>query len=121
SCALPGGAVAQRWRLRTDGGTWMVKIYASPAAWEREQMRDAGALELAAHAAGVAMPRPVVPPGPAIGLWQAVRPGYARVAEWVDGTPPSANTVPRAGWLGRTLATLDRLGLPADPARGVAY
>jgi len=43
------------------------------------------------------------------------------VAEWVEGTPPATNTVPLARWLGRTLATIDRLGLPADPQTGVAY
>jgi len=43
------------------------------------------------------------------------------VTEWVDGQPPATNTVPLARWLGRTLGTIDRLGLPADPASGVAY
>src|SRR5688500_15907442 len=78
--ALSGGSPARRWRLRTDRGTWMVKTYQVPAAWEREQMRDAGVLERAAHGTGVAMPRPLVPPGPATGLWQAVGAGYARVS-----------------------------------------
>lgn len=119
--ALAGGGPAQRWRLRTDQGNWMVKTFPAPAAWERQQMRDAGALERAAYAAGVPMPRPVVPPGPAIGLWQPVASGYVRASEWVDGTPPADNTVPLARWLGRTLAMIDRLGLPADPTAGVAY
>ena len=119
--ALPGGGSARRWRLRTDRGIWMVKTYAEPADWERQQMRDAGALERAAYAAGLAMPRPVEPTGTAIGLWQPVGSGYARVTEWVAGTAPATNTVPLARWLGRTLATIDRLGLPADPSLGVAY
>jgi hypothetical protein len=129
--ALGGGGPSKRWRLRTDRGTWMVKTCSAPVAWERRQMRDAGTLEQAAYGAGVAMPRPVVPPGPAIGLWQAVGPeigpwppvgtAYLRAAEWIDGTPPAANTVPLARWLGRTLATIDKLGLPADPTAGVGY
>ena len=119
--ALSGGSPARRWRLRTERGGWMVKTYEAPAAWEREQMRDAGVLERAAHGTGVAMPRPLVPPGPAIGLWQAIGPGYARVSEWVDGTPPTAGTPALARWLGRTLAAIDGLGLPADPSAGVAY
>jgi len=118
---LPGGGSARRWRLRTARGTWMVKTYEEPAAWERQQMRDAGALERAAYAAGVAMPRPVEPLGAALGLWHPVGSVYARVAEWVEGTPPAVNTVPLARWLGRTLATIDGLGLPADPSLGVAY
>jgi hypothetical protein len=118
---LAGGGTARRWRLRTDRGTWIVKTRQDPAAWEREQMRDAGALELAAHAAGVSMPRPLVPPGPSIGLWQAVEPGYARVCEWVDGVPPPASTMSLAAWLGETLAALDRVAQPADPSTGVAY
>jgi Ser/Thr protein kinase RdoA (MazF antagonist) len=99
----------------------MIKTIARPCAWQRQQMRDAGTLEQAAYAAGVAMPRPVVPPAPGIGLWQAVGSQYARAAAWVEGAPPPTSTVPLARWLGRTLATLDRLGLPADPAEGAAY
>jgi hypothetical protein len=118
---LSGGGTARRWRLRTDRGTWMVKTHRDPALWEREQMRDAGALERAAYAAGVAMPRPLAPPAPSIGLWHAVGPGYARVCEWVDGVTPPADPMPLATWLGETMAAIDRLALPADPATGVAY
>jgi hypothetical protein len=121
AAALPGGSPAGRWRLRTDRGCWMVKTYDAPAAWEREQMRDAGALEQGAYAAGVAMPRPVPPRGPALGLWQPVGTGYARVAEWVEGSPPAEHTMALARWLGRTLAAIDGLGLAADPSAGVAY
>jgi hypothetical protein len=119
--ALPGGGPARRWRLRTGRGTWMVKTCAVPAAWELEQMRDAGTLELAAYGAGVAMPRPVEPPGPAVGLWRALDGGYARVSAWVEGISPPDVTVSLAGWLGRTMAAIDRLDLPVDPAAGVAY
>jgi Ser/Thr protein kinase RdoA (MazF antagonist) len=121
AAALPGGSPAGRWRLRADRGCWMVKTYNAPAAWEREQMRDAGALEQGAYAAGVAMPRPVPPRGPALGLWQPVGTGYARVAEWVEGSQPAEHTMALARWLGRTLAAIDGLGLPADPSAGVAY
>jgi hypothetical protein len=119
--ALPGGTPAGRWRLRTDRGTWMVKTCSEPAAWELEQMRDAGALERAAYAAGVPMPRPITPRGPAAGLWQALDDGYARVSAWVEGTTTFETTVPLARWLGRTMATIDGLDLPVDPAAGVAY
>jgi hypothetical protein len=37
---LAGGSSAERWRLTTDRGRWMVKVTAPPPAWQRQEMRD---------------------------------------------------------------------------------
>jgi Ser/Thr protein kinase RdoA (MazF antagonist) len=140
---LTGGSSAARWRLDTDRGRWTVKATDPPADWLRRQMRVSGALELAAYDAGVAMPRPVVPRvAGAIGLWAPVGGQYVRVAAWVDGTPltepapadpAGPASVPAsgpasakadlalAGWLGATIARIERLALPGDPAPEAAY
>jgi Ser/Thr protein kinase RdoA (MazF antagonist) len=121
---LAGGSSASHWRIDTARGRWVVKVNQAPAPWLLDQMRVACVLEQAAYDAGVPMPRPVVPQTTAIGLWARL-PGdgcYARVSEWVDGRPPTpADTASLAGWLGRTLAIIERLGLPGDPTVDAAY
>jgi len=58
---LSGGSSASAWVMDTAGGRWVVKAEDRPEDWQLHGMRVAGALETAAHAAGVPMPRPVRP------------------------------------------------------------
>jgi Ser/Thr protein kinase RdoA (MazF antagonist) len=102
----------------------MVKVNGAPAPWQRRQMWVACILEQAAYDAGVPMPRPVAPETTAVGLWARFASAgcYVRVSEWVDGRPPTPVDTPSlAGWLGRTLAIIERLGLPGDPTADAAY
>jgi Ser/Thr protein kinase RdoA (MazF antagonist) len=122
---LAGGSSSGRWRLDTDGGRWMVKLTEAPQPWQLHEMEVSGRLERAAFAAGVPMPRLAPPGASAVGLWTPMDHAggsYVRVSEWVDGAMPSASdTALLAGWLGRTLATIDGLHLPGDPTVEAAY
>jgi hypothetical protein len=122
--ALTGGSSARRWVLDTDRGRWMVKGHHTPTSWQLQEMRVSGMLELAAHAAGVSMSRPILPRTAAVGLWAAIDElgGFVRVSAWLEGVPPSpAHGALLAGWLGRTLAIIDGLRLPGDPTTEAAY
>jgi Ser/Thr protein kinase RdoA (MazF antagonist) len=112
---IPGyvarGAMGEVWRLETSSGRWAVK-WLFP--WVPADPRPADvALQLAAAAAGIPLPRPVLA---ADGTAIAVAGGRpARVYEWVDVGPPPPAPVPPAiaadvGWL---LGTLHGLGLAA--------
>ena len=121
---VAGGSSADRWRVRTGSGHWMVKTMPAPAAWQLREMVVSGRLERAAYQAGVPMPMPAESAGPAVGYWARVGQdgGYARASAWVDGRPPAGPAdVPLARWLGRTLASIERLALPGDPAAEAAY
>jgi hypothetical protein len=139
---VTGGSSAAAWRVNTARGRWLVKTMPPPAAWQLHEMRVSGQLERAAYEAGVPMPEPAEPAGaPAAGAgpaggaeltggagpagyWAPLSGGggYARASAWVDGRPPDGR-VPRslATWLGRTLAAIEGLGLPGDPAAEAAY
>jgi hypothetical protein len=120
---LAGGSSAERWLLTTDRGRWMVKVTAAPQEWERHQMRVSGVLERAAYRTGVPMPEPVAPRGAAIGYWAPAGESgkWTRVTRWVDGAPPGSADPALAAWLGRTVAAIERLDLPADPTADAAY
>jgi Ser/Thr protein kinase RdoA (MazF antagonist) len=118
---LPGGGPALRWRVTTERGSWMVKTHEAPEARHLHGMLVSSALELAAYRAGAAMPRPVGRPDAEAGLWHRVGDTYVRAAEWVEGTPPPVNTRALGAWLGRTMATIERLDLPGDPSAEGAY
>ncbi|MFC8828157.1 phosphotransferase enzyme family protein [Streptomyces sp. NPDC057137] len=109
--------------LDTDRGRWVVKTSRLHGDWQRSQARESHRLESAALAAGIAMPRPVEPPSPAVGYWH--NPSGAdlvRVTEWVDGHDlrrsggaASAASLPDAAqWVGSTLARIALLGLNSD-------
>ncbi|WP_162795654.1 phosphotransferase [Nonomuraea lactucae] len=127
---LQGYGTAGAWRVRTDTGRWVVKTARPVEPWEFAAMRDAGALERAAIAAGVTVPRAVEPPhdagaaGRTAGYWTAVpgRPDHARVSEWMDGEHP---LIPAdagvAAWLGRTVAVLAAAAPPASVHSGRGY
>jgi Ser/Thr protein kinase RdoA (MazF antagonist) len=113
---LAGFSPAGVWALDTVDGRWVVKSMRPQYAWQVEGMRRSGALELAAHRAGVAVPRPVPPPAGGVGLWLPVDDIYLRVSERVAGTPPGTPaSVDVARWLGKTVAAIAQLGLTADP------
>lgn len=106
---LPGRSDADVWELYTDRGQWVAKIVS-------EVPPDSETLEWHARAAGVATPPPVLPgtPAPGARFWAPVAGVMVRVWRRVDGTPPA---VPAdrsvATWLGRTIATIAALDLPA--------
>jgi aminoglycoside phosphotransferase (APT) family kinase protein len=106
------GAMGEIWRLATTTGQWAVK-WQFP--WTPADARPADvAIQLAASAGGIPLPRPVTAPGGAA----VVKVGgqHARVYEWVDLhqpiTPPATATA--AAEAGRLLGTLHRLAIPAS-------
>jgi Ser/Thr protein kinase RdoA (MazF antagonist) len=122
---LPGLSSAGVWALDTVDGAWVVKAQRPAGDWVLRTMRRAGQLETAAHAAGVAMPRPVPPPGSeAVGPWTPL-PGdgrYVRVSERVSGSPPTVPAdQPLAAWLGQTVAAIARLGQSVAVTEAGAY
>lgn len=143
---VPGGRSHQLWRLRTDRGSWAVKQFnRSREQWWADAFAVATRVEVAAYRAGLSMPRPVPPSTithPPVGTDSPVgadlsvdpgRPGdlladvdlggvlvSVVVHEWCPGTPLPAVDVPPAvlDWVGRTLAALHALPLPAPAGPG---
>jgi hypothetical protein len=125
--AVPGAWSNRLWRLETERGAFAVKELRGPAAaagWRR-RLRDAMAVERAAWAAGtVPMARPVAA---AAGGWLAevatTGGGRATVRchRWVPGTPAAdlAPSPSRAADVGRSLAAIHALGLPAPATTAV--
>jgi Ser/Thr protein kinase RdoA (MazF antagonist) len=112
---IPGyvarGAMGEVWRLETSSGRWAVK-WLFP--WVAADPRPADvAFQLAAAAAGIPLPRPVLTADGAAVAAAGGRP--ARVYEWADFGAPLATPVPPAvaAEAGRLLGTLHGLGLPA--------
>src|SRR5215472_17551509 len=112
---IPGyvarGAMGEVWQLETSSGRWAVK-WLFP--WVPADPRPADvAFQLAAAAAGIPLPCPVLT---ADGAAVAAAGGQpVRVYEWVDLGPPLATPVPpaTAAEVGRLLGTLHALGLEA--------
>jgi Ser/Thr protein kinase RdoA (MazF antagonist) len=105
------GAMGRVWSLRTDRGRWAVKAlfdWADAAGAETDV-----ALQEAAAAAGVALPRPVRSLAGAVVETVAGR--RWRVHAWAELAPPPALPVDPAlaGQVGALLAGLHRLALPA--------
>ncbi|WP_162145998.1 phosphotransferase enzyme family protein [Glycomyces tenuis] len=105
------------WKLTTDSGTWVVKV-CRPPDFTRDALAQAWKLETAAWWLGVAMPEPHFPGRPAPRIWRPIDDDHlARATRFLEGTHPSAPlTPPLARWAGATIAALERLGIPADPA-----
>ncbi|WP_285486834.1 aminoglycoside phosphotransferase family protein [Amycolatopsis taiwanensis] len=119
---LRGGSSAGRWKLDTDRGRWLVKTLRPPADWQLCAMRVSGTLERAAATAGVSMAVPVEPRGDAVGYWARLDEDvFARVCTWVDVAGPTVVDPELATWAGATLAAINRLELPGDPAAEAAY
>ncbi|MCE6995613.1 aminoglycoside phosphotransferase family protein [Saccharothrix sp. S26] len=113
---VAGGRSHLMWRLRTSRGTWAVKrLNRSREDWWMRDYLVAAEVQLAAHARGFPMPRPVHPLEPVAPLLADVRVGDEvesyLVHEWHDGGPLTADVTP---WVGGTLAALHRL--PAGDA-----
>ncbi|MFJ4677818.1 phosphotransferase [Kitasatospora sp. NPDC088783] len=128
-----GGAPTDSRLLVTSRGRWTVRTGRLLSDWHLEQARRVHRLQRAALAAGIAMPRPVEPPAPAVGYWH--RPSVdertvVRVSAWLDGhdlrqagVDANADATAATGWVGRTLARiagLDTGGGEPDPPHPVA-
>ena len=122
---VAGGLSHRLFRLRTERGTWAVKwLNRSREEWWLRDHLLATAVERAALAAGVPMPRPVVPPGagesPLVDVPVDGEPASFLAWEWCDGERLDETNVPTAArsWVGTTLATLHALPV-APPATGL--
>jgi Ser/Thr protein kinase RdoA (MazF antagonist) len=108
------GVMGRVWSLETDRGRWAVKVlfdWADAAGAETDV-----ALQEAASAAGVALPRPVRSPAGAI--VETVGGRRWRAHAWVDLAPPPAPPVgpALASQVGALLARLHGLAMPAPAA-----
>jgi Ser/Thr protein kinase RdoA (MazF antagonist) len=106
------GAMGEIWRLETSAGSWAVK-WQFP--WTPVQPRPADVgVQLAAAAAGIPLPRPVLTPdGEAVAR---AGDGHARVYQWADlaqpvDLPADDQTAAEAG---RLLGVLHSLALSSD-------
>jgi aminoglycoside phosphotransferase (APT) family kinase protein len=108
------GAMGTVWRLETDAGRWAVK-WLFP--WSPADPRPADvAVQIAAAAAGIPLPHPVLLPDGAAVITVGGQP--ARVYEWADLAAPLTPPVPpaAAAEAGRLLGLLHSLALaPAEP------
>jgi aminoglycoside phosphotransferase (APT) family kinase protein len=100
------------WRLITTRGTWAIKEVGRELSLDPEATL---ALELAAHAGGIAMPRPV--PTRSGSCLFVLHERHYRCHEWVDGTPLQWHAVSaaHAAEVGRILAKLHGLRLAWSP------
>lgn len=99
------------WRLRGGVDGFALKVLTALDDRARTRTVHQGQLELAALAAGVAMPEVVAPISPALGLCADVDGQLIEVHRWVDTLPGNAQVDLKAlhRWLGRTLALLHGL------------
>ena len=107
------GGHNQVFRLETSTGTWAIKRYGRPLDDVSESGFD---VERAAWEGGVPMPRPI--PTADGRCWAVLDDGSPyRCHEWIDGTArENEDTTPaEAGAMGRIVAHLHGLRLPADP------
>jgi hypothetical protein len=114
---VTGGRSHLMWRLRTSRGTWAVKrLNRSREDWWMRDYLASAEIQLAAHARGFPMPRPVHPLEPAAPLLADVRLGAETasylVHEWHVGGPLTTD-VP--AWVGGTLAALHTLPVRGTP------
>jgi Ser/Thr protein kinase RdoA (MazF antagonist) len=112
------------WSVVTTTGRWVVKTQLPAGPWWFAGARRAHRLERAASEAGILVPRPADPLAGAVGFWSHVGEGvHARAMRHLDGHRPAGRLGgEHAAWAGRTLALLERAGLPVDPAEpGNAY
>jgi len=119
--AAPGyvgrGAMGEIWRLETTAGRWAVK-WQFP--WVPTEARPADvSIQLAASAAGIPLPLPVIAPdGDAV---VGIGGRHARVYHWVElGEPvpppvPAATAAEAGRLLGLLHALANRCDEPADP------
>jgi Ser/Thr protein kinase RdoA (MazF antagonist) len=128
----PSG-VHRLWRLSTTRGRFAVKVLGRGQHLGGVEALDGPVrLELAALAAGVAMPRPCLVPGTGAGVAAIAVSGsdsmLVRVHEWVDGSissAPAPNGL--AAELGAVLAVIHRVGFgcgqdaEVDPWYRAAY
>jgi Ser/Thr protein kinase RdoA (MazF antagonist) len=113
---------ARVWKADTDSGAWVVKVGDDWGDYARS-IEQAGELEVAAWKAGVGMPEPFIPEAATVGLWQPIgEHQYARALRFLDGEHPASPLDPTvAHWTGATIAALEKLAIPADPAIDYAF
>jgi Ser/Thr protein kinase RdoA (MazF antagonist) len=97
------------WRLTTTSGHWAIKQFRRDPG---PDVNAALAIELAAWAGGVQMPRPV--PTSAGACFASVKGGRYRCHKWVDGVPLPwhGNSAETAAAVGEVLAKVHQLALP---------
>jgi len=103
------------WRVGTRGrDCYAVKVLRADDGWTRDRVRDQALVEVAASRAGLAVPEPVLPRRPGLGLRAELHGHLVEVHRWVDVLPGDSRTDDTAlhRWLGQTLAILHTL-LPA--------
>ena len=105
------GAMGEVWRVDTDRGAWAVKALFPWGVYD--PMPREVEVQLAAGAAGIAIPRPVIHREVAV---VTVSSRQYRAYEWVDLDPPvlPPATVEIAHEAGYILGAIHGLGLPAD-------
>jgi hypothetical protein len=97
------------WRLSDGLASYALKLTDADApAWALDGLRAAGDLEWDAYRAGLAMPEPLRPEAPELGLAALVGGQYAALHRWVEDARPWADDCV-GPWLGATLATLHRV------------
>lgn len=103
------GAHNQLWRLTTGRGRWAIKRVGRDLSLDPD---DTLALELAAYAGGVPMPRPI--PTTAGRCFAVLDGGRYRCHEWIDGLalPWHGHAPATAAAVGGVLASLHGLRLP---------
>jgi len=118
---VPGGRSHRLWRLSTTRGGWAVKRLNRPREqWWLDDYLLAARIQIAAHHAGIAMPRPISPVRPAAALLADVPVDGALASflahEWCAGHALKNTDIapPVLDWVGATLAALH--SLPAVPA-----
>jgi aminoglycoside phosphotransferase (APT) family kinase protein len=107
------GAMGEVWEVRTERGRWALKAL---FAWvDAPPLPGDVEVQLAARAAGLALPRPVVHEGVAVVEVDGRR---HRAYEWVDVLPELRPPVDEgvAADVGRILATVHQLPVPPEGA-----
>ncbi|WP_062214003.1 aminoglycoside phosphotransferase family protein [Streptomyces sp. NBRC 109706] len=125
-----GGRSHPLFRLRTVHGEWAIKrLNRSREEWWWQDHLLATRIERAALAAGLAIPRPIEPPGVAEGLLVNLRvadePGPVSFLawEWCRGSPIAETNHPPElrRWVGGTLARLHALAPTGNADEGNVY
>lgn len=111
------------WKVETGSGAWVVKVRGNWSDDYTSAVEQAGRLEVAAWNAGIAMPEPFLSEAATAGVWQPFGDQHhASAQRFLVGEHPSAPVAPEiASWTGATIAALERLAIPADPAVDYAF
>jgi Ser/Thr protein kinase RdoA (MazF antagonist) len=111
------------WKVDTDSGAWVVKVRGNWGDDYAGVIEQAGRLEIAAWKAGIAVPEPFLSGAATVGVWQPIdEHHHASAQRFLVGEHPATPLAPAvAAWAGATIAGLERLAIPADPAVDYAF